>query len=211
MQKELKAAGRAVTTEDFEILACSTPELRVARAKAFTLFEPGLKSGSKSFPVVNVVVVPYSNKPKPVPGKKFLSTVCRYLHRHRLITTELRVIPPEYVEASIAASVIFKPGFKPDQEKIIKRINQFISPFKGGLEGEGWPFGRTVYKSEIYELIEKIEGVDYVDQLTLAANGAAGRVDEKGNVILQPNGLVYSGEHRIEAGGPKPDCSSRKG
>ena len=35
----------------------------------------------------------------------------------------------------------------------------------GGPQGEGWPFGRALYLSEVYERLEQLEGVDYVDDV----------------------------------------------
>jgi hypothetical protein len=41
-------------------------------------------------------------------------------------------------------------------------LQQFFHPLQGGPEGKGWPFGRNVYVSEIYELLDTQPGVDYV-------------------------------------------------
>lgn len=198
-RKSLKLIDRAVTNEDFERLACATPGLRVARAKAYTVAA-----------TVNIVVVPLSNKPKPVPGRSFLAGVCRHLHGHRLLTTQLQVIAPEYIKVSVAAAVVFKSGFKPDSEKVIKRLELYICPLDTGEGGRGWPFGRAVYKSEVYEVISKLEGVDYVENLQLLAEGLRVVVDEYGNITLPPNGLVYSGEHQVKAVGPKQKCASQE-
>ena len=47
-----------------------------------------------------------------------------------------------------------------------------MDPYTGWLDGQGWPFGRKVYRSELYQEIEGIEGVDHVE--TLLVNGDAG-------------------------------------
>ena len=35
--------------------------------------------------------------------------------------------------------------------------------------GEGWPFGRSVFLSELYELLERVPGVDHVDGIVSPA------------------------------------------
>src|SRR5205814_679112 len=71
-------------------------------------------------------------------------------------------------------------------------------PAEGGGAGEGWPFGRTVFKSEVYQAMEGVEGVDCVERVALTASGVGVGRDAQGNVTIQPQSLVYPGEHRIE-------------
>jgi hypothetical protein len=64
-----------------------------------------------------------------------------------------------------------------------------------------WPFGRPVYPSEIYELIDKIEGVDYLVDVELEAGGTH---QKKNGVIEIPRiGIVYPGTHKIDVR-PRP-------
>lgn len=44
----------------------------------------------------------------------------------------------------------------------VKILRQFLHPLSGGSDGQGWPFGRNVYVSAIYELLDTLPGVDYV-------------------------------------------------
>jgi len=49
------------------------------------------------------------------------------------------------------------------QARAIEKLQQYFKPFPGGgPHGEGWPFGRTIYLSEVYALLEQVEGVDYI-------------------------------------------------
>lgn len=195
-RRGLSEVQRAVTFEDIEKLALSTPGLRVARAKAIVNSQK--TSNGRETNWIDVVVVPYSNKAKPRPGKKFISMVCRHLNLHRLITTEINVFPPEYVEVSVMATVVFKPGYKPDKDKVNNRLKEFLSPLGDGDGRKGWEFGRPVYVSEIYEVIENIDGVDYVNSVKLYASGSGWSLGEQGSVKIGPNSLVCSGIHRIE-------------
>ena len=74
-------------------------------------------------------------------------------------------------------------------------LTGFLDPLKGGIEGQGWPFGRPVFPAEIYQVIEGVEGVDYVTGLSLSAEG---EYQEDGGVFkIPPLALVYSGDHQI--------------
>src|SRR5256714_61970 len=106
-RRDLKTQYRGVTTDDIEYLALSTPGLRGARARAIPLFAPALKGYPQSqVPAsVTVVVVPYSPALRPFPSEGFVRTVCRHLDRHRLLTTRVHVVGPEYVGVGVQATV----------------------------------------------------------------------------------------------------------
>jgi len=106
-RNELKKVTRAVTSTDYEHLALNTPGLRVARVKALPRYHP---CQDKEMPgIISVIVVPESISEKPTPSPNFLKTVFMHLDEHRLLTTELFVLPPVYVEVSVEAKVVVKP------------------------------------------------------------------------------------------------------
>jgi hypothetical protein len=203
IRKDLKVPYRAVTAEDYKLIAQSTPGLRVARAHAVALHEENL---------VKVTVVPESPESTldpPVPSQEFLDAVCRHLDMHRLITTNLSVIKPEYVTVSVDANVRIKPQNDPAviEEKIKKALSDFLHPLRGGSDKKGWPFGRSVYQSEIYAAIEDVDGVDCVTRLTLRATDNTDNYEyQNGNIDIQPLCLVYSGTHNIEIRVPEIVC-----
>lgn len=209
-RKELKTAYRAVTSEDYEFLSRATPGLRVARAKAIPLFAP--ESGPNSPASVTVVVVPYSEAAKPVPGKGFLETVSSHLCKHRLITSNIHVIPPGYVKVSVQVVVLLKAGFNPNEMRsnIIEALRLFLHPLKGGGDGQGWPFGKTVFRSELFELIEKVPGVDCVAKIRARGEGDF-QEDNDGNIFIQPYSLIYSGDHTVEFTTSGLECRFRGG
>lgn len=197
-RKQLRTPFRAVTSADFENLALATPGLRVARAKVI----PSLSSTElKQANLVEVVVVPCSPLMPPKPSEGFLKTVEKHLKKHRLITTKIVVISPDYVEIIVVATVCSKPGFleRDTRDSIEKKLNQFLNPLKGGgVSAEGWEFGRTVYQSEIYAAIESIDAVDCVRSLALNFEGASAFRDNKDNIQLTSlQCLVYALKHNI--------------
>ena len=58
------------------------------------------------------MVVPDEPRPEPTPVPSFLRAVCRQLDAHRLVTTEVHVVPPQYCRVcNVFVRVRSKPGY----------------------------------------------------------------------------------------------------
>jgi predicted phage baseplate assembly protein len=175
--------------------------LRISRAKAIPRYNPDYPC--IAFPnAVSVVVVPHTRGgQEPAPGDEFLRTVLNHLDRHRLITADVHVIKPEYIKICVKCKV--KVLKKSSQDLVVERIKknlaEFFDPIKGGEEGKGWPFGRFVYPSEIYQKIDNVDGVDYTTNVLISSFARNYCILYQKDVIRIPKfGLVFSGEHEIE-------------
>jgi hypothetical protein len=201
-RKELKTVYRAVTSADYEHLAMNTPGLKVARAKAIPRYHPGQDIEVPG--IVTVIVVPLSPYEKPMPSTNFLKNVYRHLDKHRLLTTELFVIPPRYIEIYVDATVVIKPRYKKEavEQRVRIELENFLHPITGGIDQKGWPFGRPVYRSELYEVIDGVEGVNYVNSLRLKKKDGECQTDD---IDIPAHGIVYSGTHKIKAKEEKED------
>ncbi|MBI3725784.1 putative baseplate assembly protein [bacterium] len=158
---------RAVTTEDYEYLALKASG-NVARAKCLKMPR---REGE-----VTVLVVPRSEetvvdvKKKLVPTPELIRRVKDFLDERRLVTTKLRVAKPKFVEISLKCSVVLKPiGALVDRVKreLEDAIRRALHPTLGGTDGSGWPFGRALHKSDLFRVVEGIEGVDYIEELEI--------------------------------------------
>ena len=168
----------------------------VARAKAIPRFHA--RQGDSEVPgVVTVVVVPDSFSANIKPEPSLLKTVYRHLDEHRLLTTELFVISPECIEVSVEATVVIKPKYVENkvEERVRQKLTNFLHPIRGGVNQKGWPFGRSVYISELYKIIDRVDGVDYVKTVTLKKNGEK----QEGDLKISAHDLVCSGTHEIIA------------
>ncbi|MDQ0903672.1 MULTISPECIES: putative baseplate assembly protein [unclassified Paenibacillus] len=200
VRRELDTPTRAVTGEDYEAITKATPGLRVARVKAIPLYKLGMRDYPKvKAPAqMTVVVVPYSESDKPKAGKGFLQTIKQHLDRHRLLTTELHVIPAEYIKITVHAVVVMEPKHKDEQRRIMQELRLLLQPMDHGQGSEGWRFGRTVYKGDIYGVISRIKGVVYVQDIWIDAEGTGFHKDGAGDIHIPPYALVYSGDHEVE-------------
>ncbi|MFC4304533.1 putative baseplate assembly protein [Cohnella boryungensis] len=186
----------AVTDEDYVRIAMETPGLKISRVHVLPNYAPGRDNPTAG--AVTVAVVPEGIDDTPMPSKGFLSTVAKHLDDRRLITTEVHVVAPDYVKVTVHAVVVVEPHFMEEGHRIVAALNRLLAPLDqpGGIQG--WPFGRTVYKGDIYGVISRVKGVAYVQDLWLDAEGKSVRKSGGGDLILSETGIVYSGIHRIE-------------
>ncbi len=198
-KKDLRTPYRAVTSADYEYLALDTPGLNILRAKAFI---PGFAPGKRceTGPAVTVVVVPDPGRGTNVPtaGKGFLYTICEHLNRSRLLTIPVKVAAAEFVKICIACKIHVKKKSSPREveNRVKEALADFLDPLRGGPDKKGWPFGRSVYPSEIYQVLDRVEGVDYAAEVSIQA---AGNFTREQNVIrVNPKTLVYPGSHKVE-------------
>ena len=205
LKADLGVPYRAVTLADYATIAERTPGLRFGRARAFV--EAGeAPGGCDRRPAVRVVVVPYSPRDRPVPSSGFLEAVECHLERHRLLTDRVGVDPPTYVGIGVDAEIAILPGFAESERvaAVDARLREFLHPLEG-FDGDGWPFGRPVYGSELYEVIEGVDGVDCVLDVDVTASGPDARYRD-GNVEIGRSSLVDSEDHDVVVRPDRGDC-----
>lgn len=57
------------------------------------------------------------------------------------------------------------------RQRILEEIRDFFNLYSDEQnQSEGWLFGRDVYISELYQLLEKLEGVDYIPDIMVSSN-----------------------------------------
>lgn len=196
VRREFETPTRAVTADDFVYLATNTPHTDVARASAAV--HPG--DGPDGGDVVRVTVAPYGTLPggsESTFDEGIYSAVEQYLSRHRLLTDRLDVVPVEYVGVGVDVEVRAVPGASSSTRAadIEARLDSFLDPLTG-FDGNGWPFGHAVFKSEVYAAVEATEGVDSVVSVAFRASGET-RADADGNLLVGESALVYPSVHRV--------------
>jgi len=165
-----------LTAKDYEQLTLNTPGLRVARASVLPNFNPKLPA-LKLAGEITILVLPapppkeaFPNASPPEPSEGFLKTVQTHLESRRLVTTNLHVQGPKYVEVKVRCNVFLKKRASEStvREDIDRALKDLLDPVTGGPEkGKGWPFGRSVFTSEVSQLLAKVPGVDYVTGVSL--------------------------------------------
>jgi hypothetical protein len=164
----MRVEERAVTPDDFLRHAtnfgdANFPRGGVARAHCLPRF-PWLNDSSQAN--VTVLVVPDAHVENArVQG--LLEKVRGDLTRRCPLTTRLHVSEPHYVPITVHLDVyVFPDQIEATIRKEIEaELSTFFNALVGGADGAGWPFGRAVYVSDLYALLDGIPGVDYITGL----------------------------------------------
>ncbi|WP_136601492.1 putative baseplate assembly protein [Salinigranum halophilum] len=167
---------RAVTRDDYRYLATHTPGLRFGRAAVVDSAGAGVDEatsrGDDGDGTVRVVVVPFSPPDtRPVPSEGFLDAVDCHLQRHALLSDDVTAVAPTYVGVDVGAEVRIAPGYDRRDRQVAAEsaVEAFLDPLRG-FEGDGWPFGRGVYLSELYQVLETTDGVDTVVDVSVTTD-----------------------------------------
>lgn len=192
----LPPPSQAVNLLDTERIALDVPGTFVARARAWSDTDPALP-GLHATGVVTVVILPATPVAEPMPSTGLIADVKRYLDRRRVICTRIEVAPPTYEVITVTARVQAFVGASSSavQRGILVALANFLSPLTGGPAALGWPFGRSVYRAEILQLLANVPGVDHVDSMTMTADSGT---PQCGDIVLCPTFLVASGPHQIQ-------------
>lgn len=206
LKADLRRPYRAVTADDYRHIAVNTPGLRFGRAAVN--IEPRDGDGDCArHGQATVAVVPYSprDRDRPVASDGFLEAVDCHLQRHRLLTDEVVVTTPPYVAVDVEAVVEVAEGHAIDGRLAAVRdaLDEFLDPLVG-VDGGGWPFGRPVYTSEVYETIASVEGVDCVVDVELWAT-SPGSPNSTG-IDVPGTALVYLDDAVVTAAGTGDTC-----
>ena len=80
------------------------------------------------------------------------------------------------------------------KDRVLDALRLFLHPLTGGPRGEGWPFGRDVFLSDVAAVLKTIEGIDFVQDLEILR----GNVVLRGRVPVPIDRIVSAGLLQIE-------------
>ncbi|NJM06496.1 putative baseplate assembly protein [Candidatus Gracilibacteria bacterium] len=201
--KVLRTSFRAVSAEDYEFLAREASS-GIARVRCLQPRASG-STGSPPAGVVRVLIVPHVGHPERRllpeqlrPPREMIQDVQSYLDERRLLTTRLEIGVPTYTLVGIQARLKARPEADPEKVKADAeaRLYRFINPLIGGPGGDGWPFGRDLYISEVLALLQGTPGVEYVEGARMQVQGQSSE-GALNKITLAPDHLLTSAEHSI--------------
>lgn len=162
----IKSRDRAVTAEDFEMLALRA-STSLARAKCV----PDRSNRGQ----ITLVLIPKAETRSEdltrrlLPSHEIMRYIKRYLDERRLVGTIVNIIKPNYKDLSLKVTLLRRTVGTSDRlrREIEIKVRRFLHPLFGGRDGKGWEFGRPVLKSDLVHFIEEIPGVDGVDSIEI--------------------------------------------
>ena len=203
----LRTRDRAVTEADFEFLTRQALPALVGRVKCL---QPRPSEAGRVVPgQVYVLVIPRVPNPSGYLSQEQLALpeedvekLTVYLDERRLLTTRLDIRPPAYQWVSVQVQLRAAPGVdsKKVETETLARLNHFLNPLVGGPDGNGWPFGRSLFLSDVYQCLQGIPDVQFVRSVEMFAARSDG--SSQGNPVesleVVAHGVIASGKHSIK-------------
>lgn len=186
---------RAVTPQDFEWLAKQASR-QVAKARCVRNLD---SQSRRATGWVTLYLVPHSRESEPQPSLEMRRMVQRYVAEHCANTVaapqHIFVAGPVYAEIDVLVDLVvekIEASARVEQEARAK-LADFLHPLTGGPTDAGWEFGQGLSASDVYVLLEQIEGLDHVENLSFSRAGVA----YTDLVEIGVNELVAGGTLRI--------------
>lgn len=155
---KIRNEQRAVTIDDFERLAKASINDDNFRVYCLPRWNLDAKPKERKEGHISVVIVQANDE--------LIKKVKDDLLPRCLITTRLHVTVPEYFGLRVQIRLRINPDALETVvlNSALDALNHYFNPLTGGVYANGWPLGQNVYVSDLYALLDKIPGVDYVEK-----------------------------------------------
>ncbi len=199
--RTLRTCERAVTAEDFEVIAGDA----AGAAVRVHCVPPQQPAGP-----VRVLVLPdvagYGPGRLPfralTPDKELLGRIAAALDSRRLVGTRVVVEPPRYRGVTIAVRLRARRDRDCDvlAEDALAALYRWLHPRDGGPQGSGWPFGRPVTLGDVHGALAGLPDLDYVEDARLyPADPVTGaRAEAAQHVEVAADELPFSFDHQVQ-------------
>jgi len=177
-RRELRAQRRAVTAGDYQDLTRAASRA-VARVRCLA---PGEGPTPPPPGTVELLVVPSAydalragDRSRLFIDQPLRKEIAGYLDPMRLLTTTLYIREPRYIGVRVHVEITPSEYIPPEvvKARVDEALRCFISPLPLGTadpevekvlgEGwDGWAFGRDLYPTDIFNLVQHVPGVKYV-------------------------------------------------
>lgn len=122
---------------------------------------------------LSMVVLPLpgataSASPQPSQGQ--MDALLGFLDARRIVTTRLHVAGPWYVPVGVSVVVARRPDVRDAdvQAGVRAALANFLALLPTA-SSQGWAFGRDVFISEVYDVLEQVPGLDFATGLLLSS------------------------------------------
>lgn len=167
----LRTRDRAITPEDFEVLAIQASRGKLARAHCLpsTSMQDAGKVRLLVVPQVNLsnIILEQGLNPEETMtlDLELRTQIETFLAERKTLGVQVILQEPEYVRVSVQVEISLEPQYSNDraaaeiQTQLRMQLYRFLNPLTGGPEGTGWPLGSPLYPSDIIALCQKVIGI----------------------------------------------------
>jgi len=192
----LRHRGHALAPRDYETMAREASPA-VAFARAIPNRDPSVRNRPGW---VTVLIIPQSKDVRPWPSFGLREQVRKYIAAHApadlVAANHIYVAGPEYlpIDVSLTLSPVDPAEAGSVEQRVREALLNFLHPVSSGPEGMGWELGRDVFLSDVATVVERVPGVDFVEDAELILNHVA----QGERVKIADDRIVVAGELRIK-------------
>jgi phage-related baseplate assembly protein len=127
--------------------------------------------------------------------------VASYLDQRRTIGARVLVQPPDYVGLTVVTRLRARAGSdaRAVERDAVTALHRWFHPLVGGPDGAGWPFGRSIVTGEVYVVLQRVAGVEFVEEVRLFPADPVERTRERRveRIDIGAHELVFSWGHQV--------------
>jgi hypothetical protein len=143
----------------------------------------------KLMPAAQPAAAGWRHAMRPLPASPaLLQGLHTWLDEWRLLTTRVHVVDHRALPIQVKAKIYLASDGLRDavRASAAAALEAFLHAL-GGWRGEGWPFGRAIFESDIAAVLDKLPGIDFVEsiQVSLLATEAGRPPDPKSDEGLR--------------------------
>lgn len=193
--RALRERYRAVTPDDYEYLALHTwqqltgnarqiERVRCVPRRNLVTADPQIRNAPAAAHV-SLVVLPIATLGLQ-PSAQLCADLQQFFAARRTLTTRLHVVGPTYVPITVTADLALVADAPAATALAAANdaLATFFDPYRGGMAGTGWPFGQSVYVSEIYATLEQVALINYIENVQLTTTAGADRLIREGSSVV---------------------------
>jgi hypothetical protein len=124
-----------------------------------------------------LIIIPRSQEPRPWPSFGLRQYVRQYLAERAVgdlaAADQIYIVGPDYLPIDVQATIAPRDSAEAGtvEQRARQALEEFLHPLRGGPERHGWPLGRHLFFSDMATVLERVRGIDYVEEIFLSVNG----------------------------------------
>lgn len=136
---------------------------------------------------ISLVIMP-ARKNNDEQNRQLLEQLWAFLDVRCLLGVQHHLLLPSHKPVPIQADLHLRADVPPGAALAAARqqLQAYFDPRQGGDSGTGWPFGRSVYASEVYAVLRRIDLIDFVEGVQMQGGSAE---PDRVEVALLPHQL----------------------
>lgn len=178
----MRKNGALVTDGDYEEAVKTTPGLMIENCKVID-GRSGSGYGVEDDGKLRIVVKPFSLNKNPKLSELYKKNIFQWLESRRMIGTNIVLMSPEYLKLNVFIECKGQNNYVLDRKMIVHALDNYFKPFST-------VFGKIISQSEVYEILDRLEAVAYMESLSIDIEGNHIERNHGGEIILPQNGLI---------------------